>query len=744
MYRFLAPIGQHSMKTRKAWKKLGRRIPAHTQPARIETVGEACRHLFSYEQTVSETEYLLLFKDRYVRQGESLKEAWESLEYRLTGWLTHLSDVSGAAMEQEWAALIADRERLLDWGLELAKPFEQLQLSLPGPDPALWPEALAACRQRRLDTILQDDRALDPPTIRRLDHALVSEEDDHPHPYYFMSYWEYYGRIFKAMETARFDLELEKAIRIRDFHLMFGARFAKRHFTLFLGPTNSGKTYQALQKLAQVERGIYLAPLRLLALEVAETLNEWGVRCHMVTGEERILVPEARHTASTIEMLPLDHSWDFAVIDEAQMLGDSERGWAWTQAILGLQAREIAVVGAPEALPAIEKLLRLTRDSWEVITLERMTPLKLLPHPVKDFSELEPGTALIAFSRRQVLSLKEMVEQKTGKPTAVLYGALPPEVRRHQAHLFASGQRPFLVATDAIGMGLNLPIATLLFAQDTKHIDRTDIPLTPMEVRQIGGRAGRFGKNEVGFIGTFRIPMHHIRQCWEQKPPEIQKAHLAPNLQHLLAMTDIQGVGDRSLARLLLVFAKSVKPDPKVYMMADLDEQMTLARITDRFRTLSLETRFILSAAPVPLNVTSAVAAFEQMVATVAKNKKLPLKPLLPALGVSPEEKLTDLETAMRIVNLYSWLHFRFPVHFPQLPEAQTMREQLNQAINRQLSRPPVRSFVCRGCQAPLPDDYHGKYCHPCRGQRGDSWRGHRGRPPMAGKPWRGRSSARR
>ncbi|MBF0423571.1 MAG: hypothetical protein HQL73_11325 [Magnetococcales bacterium] len=722
------------MKTRKAWKKSGRRIPPGTEPARIEAVNDSARALFSWEQTVSEAEYLLYFKDRFVRQGLELAQGWEQLQGRLQDWLATLGSLTGPELEQGWREMVAEHERLLDVGLELANPFATLEIALPQPHLELWLRTLEACQEQRLETILQDDRAFDPPSIRRLDQDLRQEEKEHPHPFHLMGYWEYDGRIFKALETARLDHELEQAIRIRDFHLMFSARGQQRHFTIFLGPTNSGKTYQALQRLATAGHGIYLAPLRLLALEVAETLNAWGVPCSMVTGEERIVVPEARHTASTIEMLPLDQSWDLGVIDEAQMLGDPERGWAWTQAILGLQAQEICVVGAPEALPAIEKLLRLTQDTWEVVVMERMTPLKILSQPVKTFAELTPGTALIAFSRRHVLGLKEIVEKRTGQSAAVLYGALPPEVRRHQAHLFATGQRPLLVATDAIGMGLNLPIEKLLFAEDAKHIDHSEIPLTPMEVRQIGGRAGRFGKNQIGWIGTFRIPMHHIRSCWEQKPRLIQMAHLAPNLHHLLAMTEIDGVGDRSLARLLLLFTKSVKPDPNVYQMSDLEEQITLARITDRYRALPLETRFVLSAAPVPLNTNNAVSAYERMVAAVAKNKRLPIRPLLPATGSDPTEKLTDLETAVKIVNLYSWLHFRFPEYFPKLHEAQTIREQLNQAINRQLGHIATRSVDCRGCRTPLPHDYRGKYCHQCRSQRSDTWQRRTGRSPAAKK----------
>ncbi|MBF0145947.1 MAG: hypothetical protein HQL84_08845 [Magnetococcales bacterium] len=713
------------MKTRKAWKKLGRRIPAGTRPERVETVGESVRHLFSFQQTLSEEEYLLRFKDRFLLQGETLRQGWATLEQRLASWMTRLSTLQGPRIEQDWQEWVAEHERLLDQGFELANPFELLALPLPQPDMSLWHEAFEACRLWRLNAILQDDKASDPAIIRRLDHNLRREEEAHPHPFHFIPYWEYYGRMFKALETARFDHELEDAIRIREFHLMFGARLQQRRFTLFLGPTNSGKTYQALQKLVRAADGVYLAPLRLLALEVSETLNAWGIPCNMVTGEERIPIEGAHYTASTIEMLPLEHTWEMAVIDEAQMLGDPERGWAWTQAILGVQAREVCVVGAPESLPAIEKLLRLTGDPWETIVLERMTPLKVLSHPVKEFAELTPGTALIAFSRKHVLGLKEILERKTGKLAAVLYGALPPEVRRHQAHLFASGQCPFLVATDAIGMGLNLPIEKLLFTEDAKHIDRTEIPLTPMEVRQIGGRAGRFGKNQTGWIGTFRIPMSHIRACWEEPPPEIEKAHLAPNLHHLLAMAELNGVGDRSLARLLLLFTRSVKPDPRVYQMSDLDEQITLARITDRFHSLPLETRFTLSAAPVPIKSGGAVAAFELMVTTVARNKKLSIKPLLPTTGQGDGERLSDLENAVKIVNLYSWLHFRFPKNFPQLNESLTIREALNQTINRLLGRSPPKIHACHECAAPLPRNAQGKYCPRCRPQ---AWRQRSGR----------------
>ncbi|MBF0462128.1 MAG: hypothetical protein HQL87_12105 [Magnetococcales bacterium] len=486
-------------------------------------------------------------------------------------------------------------------------------------------------------------------------------------------------------KSVRLQKRVSAATRILEFHTLFPARETTRHFTLFLGPTNSGKTFQALKILADARSGSYLAPLRLLALEVADTLNAWGVPCHMVTGEERIEVEGALHSARTIEMLSTHLRQEVCVIDEAQMLGDVDRGWAWTQAILGVRADRVCVIGAPESRPAIEKLLRLTNEPFDVVNLERLAPLQPLADPVMRFRDLQPGTALVAFSRSAVLGLKESVEQHTGAQAAVLYGALPPEVRRQQAELFASGQAPFLVATDAIGMGLNLPIRTLLFTQDHKFIDRRKHPLTPMEVRQIAGRAGRYGQNEVGFVGTFRIPNESIVTALHTPPHSIQRAHLAPTLDHLLALANMEGQKKQSLARLLTLFARSVKPDPEVYEVAALDDQIFLAQMTDRHAALEMEIRFALANAPVPLRALTAVLAFERMVRTVAQNQVLLLEEVVPVFSTALPITLDLLETATRVVDLYCWLHFRFPDQFPELTLAQNRRKEINRDISKLL-----------------------------------------------------------
>ena len=157
------------------------------------------------------------------------------------------------------------------------------------------------------------------------------------------------------------------------------ARLSKRTIIYHGGPTNSGKTYHALEALKRAENGVYAGPLRLLALEVHERLNDAGVYCSLFTGQERREVPFATHASSTIEMVSLQERYDVAVIDEIQLIGSSERGHSWTRALLGLDAREIHVCGALDASELVEDLAKKCGDDFVLKTYERLTPLKPLP-----------------------------------------------------------------------------------------------------------------------------------------------------------------------------------------------------------------------------------------------------------------------------------------------------------------------------------------------------------------------------
>ncbi|KAK8106181.1 mitochondrial ATP-dependent RNA helicase [Apiospora kogelbergensis] len=274
-------------------------------------------------------------------------------------------------------------------------------------------------------------------------------------------------------------------------------RAMKRTIHLHVGPTNSGKTYHALKALENAKTGIYAGPLRLLAHEVYSRFTAKGKPCALITGEEQ-RIPENEDTyfrSCTVEMTPLNHKVDVAVIDEIQMIGDSERGWAWTQAFLGVQAKEVHLCGEERAVDLIKSLCDTVGDDYVVHRYTRLNPLQTMNTSLKnDFGNLQKGDCIVSFSRVGLHALKQAVEKATGRRCAIVYGSLPPETRAQQAALFndPDSEYDFLVASDAIGMGLNLEIKRVIFEQTHKR-DRSGYrAISTSEAKQIGGRAGRF------------------------------------------------------------------------------------------------------------------------------------------------------------------------------------------------------------------------------------------------------------
>lgn len=272
-----------------------------------------------------------------------------------------------------------------------------------------------------------------------------------------------------------------------------------RHFILHIGPTNSGKTFQSLERLKCAVNGVYLGPLRLLALEVSEQMRACGIPCTMRTGQECLAEEGSRIMAATIEMADFEEDYDIAVIDEAQMVADPDRGHSWTKAILGLRAPEIHICMSPAAEQVVCHLIELCEDDYEVERYERKTKLSCEDRPFCFPGDVQKGDALIAFSKKSVLDVAGRLEE-AGINASVIYGSLPPEIRRRQMQLFHKGKTKVVVATDAIGMGLNLPVRRIVFLQTEKFDGISRRPLTIPEVRQIAGRAGRFGLYPEGHV----------------------------------------------------------------------------------------------------------------------------------------------------------------------------------------------------------------------------------------------------
>lgn len=240
-------------------------------------------------------------------------------------------------------------------------------------------------------------------------------------------------------------------------------RTIQRKIHLHVGPTNSGKTYQALKRLQEAKTGLYAGPLRLLAHEVYTRLNDRGKACTLVTGDERRAPvgtdAETNLLSCTVEMVPMQVVMDVAVIDEIQMLAHEDRGWAWTEALMGVQAKELHLCGEERTVPLIRKLAAAMGDTLQIHHYQRLSPLKVMSQSLHgNLNNLQAGDCVVVFSRLGLYAMKEAIERKTSKRCAIVYGGLPPETRSRQAELFNDPDSgyDFLVATDAIGMGLNL------------------------------------------------------------------------------------------------------------------------------------------------------------------------------------------------------------------------------------------------------------------------------------------------
>ena len=281
------------------------------------------------------------------------------------------------------------------------------------------------------------------------------------------------------------------------------ARKIHRHFILNVGATNTGKTYTALQTLKNATSGVYLAPLRLLAMEIQDKMLEEGVLCSMTTGEEENIIPGAKLMSSTVEKIDLNKHYEVGIIDECQMIADQERGGYWTKAILGLAAETIYLCMSPDAEDICIKLIEMCGDTYEINVCERKIPLNYIGNVSQN--TLQRYDAVILFTRKDVLRYAEELRNNGFKPS-VVYGALPYKSRKKQVEMYNNGETDIIVSTDAIGMGMNLPIKRVIFADIKKFDGKETRILKPDEIKQIGGRAGRYGmfdKGEVGLLNGF-------------------------------------------------------------------------------------------------------------------------------------------------------------------------------------------------------------------------------------------------
>jgi ATP-dependent RNA helicase SUPV3L1/SUV3 len=479
--------------------------------------------------------------------------------------------------------------------------------------------------------------------------------------------------------------ETVRSLDLRRPHLWFPvARALRRRVIYHAGPTNSGKTYNALAAMRAAASGVYCGPLRLLAMEVYDTCNGEGTFCSLVTGQERREVPGAAHAACTVEMVDMQARVEVAVIDEIQVIGDAGRGWAWTRALLGVPAAEVHVCGDASAVGLVRALCEATGEPFEVRAYERFAPLEVARGGLEGgYASARPGDCVVAFSRREIYGIKARIEAATPHRACIIYGALPPETRRHQARLFNDPDNEYavMVASDAVGMGLNLNIGRVVFHTLTKQEGggRGPVPVSTSMVKQIAGRAGRrssqFARGAAATLEARDAPRLAAELA---KPPEAlatPRAGLFPEFEHFEVFAGRRP--ELPFAALLAEFAAHAVLEGR-YFFCRQDSVLAAAGLLADVAGLSLRDTYTFCMAPASASDLRIAAALLHFARLHAAGQPCVLDVPPPVRAPASPDEMRLLESAHQVVMLWLWLSYRFDDEaFPGRPRAQALGELL-------------------------------------------------------------------
>ncbi len=532
------------------------------------------------------------------------------------------------------------------------------------------------------------------------------------------------------LPKAIIDQHLELADLRYPYEWYPATRMMQRTIHLHVGPTNSGKTYHALKALEAAKSGVYAGPLRLLAHEVYTRFMAKGKPCSLITGEEQRIPEDVDNyfSSCTVEMAPLNQRVDVAVIDEIQMIADDERGWAWTQAFLGIQAKELHLCGEERAVELIQDLCARIGDKCVVHRYERLNALHTMKESLNgDFRNLQKGDCVVSFTRVGLHKLKAGIEQQTGRRCAIVYGSLPPETRANQAALFndPDNDYDFLVASDAIGMGLNLEIRRVVFEAATKFDGMTHRELTVSEIKQIGGRAGRY--KTASSLASAKESQTRSVSSAAASPASVRKGWALPGYVTALDEEDLSLIDSSFKTDVKPIKTAGMKPPnfvierfasyfpPQTPLNFILSRLREMCRLSDRFHLcnftdaigiseaiqeypLSISDRCQFVNCPVSLNDPRNVLALKGMAECVANMKSGALLDIAEIdiemlqltqklLGVTAQEYLGRLESLHRSITLYLWLSYRFEGVFQSQHLAFHVKELVEEKIANHLAQ---------------------------------------------------------
>lgn len=475
------------------------------------------------------------------------------------------------------------------------------------------------------------------------------------------------------------------------------ARAIKRRIIFHSGPTNSGKTYHALERFMSAKSGVYCGPLKLLATEVYNKSNEKGTPCDLVTGEERKFAlgdgNPSTHVSCTVEMTSIMTPYEVAVIDEIQLLRDPGRGWAWTRALLGCIADEVHVCGEPGAHTLLAQLCETTGETLEVRSYSRLTELSVENAALGNLENVQPGDCIVCFSKNDIYAVSREIESR-GKEVAVIYGGLPPGTKLAQAAKFndVNNSCKVMVATDAIGMGLNLCIRRIIFyslikpSVNEKGEREMDV-ISVSQALQIAGRAGRFGTQwDHGFVTTYRADdLATLQSLLRQTPEPLTMAGLHPTADQIELYA--YHLPNSTLSNLMDIFVSLSTVDDALYFMCNIDDFKFLAEMIQHV-PLPLRARYVFCCAPINRKMPFVCSMFLKFARQYSRNEPMTFDWLMGHCGwpfILPKTiiDLVHLEAVFDVMDLYLWFSYRFMDLFPDALMVRETQKELDSVIQQ-------------------------------------------------------------
>lgn len=472
------------------------------------------------------------------------------------------------------------------------------------------------------------------------------------------------------------------------------ARTIRRKFYYHAGPTNSGKTYNALQALKNSKSGIYCGPLRLLVNEVYFKLNQAGTPCDLATGDDRRYAfgPDipAPHIALTVEMLQTNLQAETAVIDEVQMLRDDTRGYAWTRAVLGIFASEVHLCGEESAIDIVNRLLDPVEEApVEVVKCERMNPLHVNMHGLNKLANVQDGDCIVCFDKPTIFRIAKAVKSETGRECAVIFGDLPPATKLAQTARFNDPDDPckILIATDAIGMGLNLNIRRIIFTS----LIRSGVLMPNYMLHQIAGRAGRYGSAyESGEVTTMRGSESESLAEYLKMPIEpIKAAGIAPTYEQIELFSYM--LPHCTFLELLNIF-HSICSVSGNFFICLRDKFLLMAERLEGI-PLSMKDRYTFCLVPINSQRSGLLmSCYVRMIKRYSEGRVISYEFIydLVKSELKSTNKLTELNVlieAFDFVGTYIWLSYRLQAYFPDVELVRDLENIIDQHITESVAR---------------------------------------------------------